>query len=42
MVDFKKHLEMIQKEGIKFINPQNFEDELNNSKTQRKVLLTYR
>ena len=40
MVDFKKHLEMIQKEGIKFINPQNFEDELNNSKTQRKVLLT--
>ena len=40
MVDFKKHLEMIQKEDIKFINPQNFEDELNNSKTQRKVLLT--
>ena len=40
MVDFKQHLEMIQKEGIKFINPQNFEDELNNSKKQRKILLT--
>ena len=40
MIDFKQHLEMIQKKGIKFINPQNFEDELNNNKKQRKVLLT--
>ena len=40
MIDFKQHLEMIQKKGIKFINPKNFEDELNNNKKQRKVLLT--
>ena len=26
--DFKKHLEMIKKNNIKFINPSNFEDEL--------------
>ena len=40
MVEFKQHLEMIQKEGIKFINPKNFIDELDNNKKQRKVLLT--
>ena len=40
MIDFKQHLEMIQKKGIKFVNPKNFEDELNNNKKQRKVLLT--
>ena len=26
--EFKKHLEMIEKEGIKFIDPRNFEAEL--------------
>ena len=40
MIDFKQHLEMIQKKGIEFVNPQNFEDELKNNKKQRKVLLT--
>ena len=38
--DFKKHLEMIKKNDIKFINPSNFEKELYNNKKQRKILLT--
>jgi poly-beta-1,6-N-acetyl-D-glucosamine N-deacetylase len=37
--DFKKHIEIIQKNNIKFINPKNFEEEINN-KSQRKILLT--
>ena len=40
MTDFKEHLEMIKKHNIKFVNPSNFEDELNNNKNQRKVLIT--
>ena len=40
MVDFVKHLEMIKKNEIKFINPSNFEEELKNNKKQRKVLIT--
>ena len=40
MADFKEHLEMIKKNNIKFVNPSNFEDELNNNKNQRKVLIT--
>ena len=40
MTDFKEHLEMIKKNNIKFVNPLNFEDELNNNKNQRKVLIT--
>ena len=38
--EFKKHLEMIKKNDIKFINPSNFEKELYNNKLQRKILLT--
>jgi len=38
--DFKKHLEIIQKSNIKFINPKNFKKELSENKKQRKVLLT--
>ena len=38
--DFKKHLEIIEENKIKFINPKNFEDELKNNKLQKKVLLT--
>jgi poly-beta-1,6-N-acetyl-D-glucosamine N-deacetylase len=38
--DFKKHLEIIQKNNIKFINPKNFEKDLRNNKKQRKILLT--
>ena len=40
MKDFKEHIKMIKDGGIKFINPSNFEDELNNNKLERKVLLT--
>ena len=40
MKDFKEHIKMIKDRGIKFINPSNFEDELNNNKLERKVLLT--
>ena len=38
--DFKKHLEIIKKEKIQFINPKNFEEELITNKKQRKILLT--
>ena len=38
--DFKKQLEIIQKNNIKFINPKNFEEELVNNKKKRKILLT--
>ena len=30
--DFKSHIEMIQKNNIKFINPSNFEEELISNK----------
>ena len=40
IADFKKHLDLIKNEGIKFINPQNFIQELKNNKNQRKILLT--
>tara|TARA_A100001011_G_scaffold368035_2_gene421955 strand:+ start:5935 stop:6867 length:933 start_codon:yes stop_codon:yes gene_type:complete len=38
--DFKQHLQVIKDEKIIFINPKNFEQELVNNKTKRKVLLT--
>ena len=38
--DFKEHINLIKKDGIKFINPSNFENELNNNKKERKVLIT--
>ena len=38
--DFKKHLEIIQKNKINFVNPKNFENTLKNNKNERKVLLT--
>ena len=38
--DFKEHIELIKKDGIKFINPSNFENELNDNKKDRKVLIT--
>jgi poly-beta-1,6-N-acetyl-D-glucosamine N-deacetylase len=40
ILDFKKQLEIIQNNNIKFVNPKNFENELLNNKNQRKVLLT--
>ena len=38
--DFKKHIEIIEENKIKFINPKNFENELKNNKLQKKILLT--
>ena len=38
--DFKEHLKIIEENKIKFINPNNFENELKNNKLKRKVLLT--
>ena len=38
--DFKKHLEIIEDNKIKFINPKDFNNELQNNKLQRKILLT--
>ena len=38
--DFKKHIDIIEQSNIKFVNPKNFEAELKNNKSQRKILLT--
>ncbi len=37
---FKDQLKIIDNEGMQFINPKNFEYNLSNNKTQRKILLT--
>ena len=38
--DFLKHLEIIQNNNIRFVNPKNFKNELSSNKKQRKILLT--
>ena len=38
--DFKQHLKIIKDNKISFVDPKKFENELKNSKSQRKVLLT--
>jgi len=38
--DFKKQIEIIQNENIRFINPRNFERDLLLKKKERKILLT--
>ena len=38
--DFKEHIQIIEENEISFINPNNFEEELKNNKTERKILLT--
>jgi len=40
MKDFLQHLKIIEEQKISFINPKNFEKELRNNKSKRKVLLT--
>ena len=40
ILDFKKQLDIINKNKIRFINPKNFEEELKDKKKQRKILLT--
>jgi len=37
---FKEQLKIIENEGIKFINPYNFEESLSKEKNERKLLLT--
>ena len=38
--DFEEHIKIILESNISFINPNNFEEELINNKSKRKVLLT--
>ena len=38
--DFKKQLDLIEKQNIHFVNPKNFEYELVSNKVKRKILLT--
>ena len=37
---FKAHIDMINEQNIKFVNPNNFVKELKDNKATRKVLLT--
>ena len=37
---FEEQLKIIENEGIKFINPKNFEESLSKEKNERKLLLT--
>tara|TARA_A100001011_G_scaffold315669_1_gene334409 strand:+ start:248 stop:1303 length:1056 start_codon:yes stop_codon:yes gene_type:complete len=37
---FKKQLKIIDNEGIQFIHPKNFEEDLSKNKKERKILLT--
>ncbi len=38
--DFKEHIKIIEENELIFINPKNFEQEMKNNKSKRKVLLT--
>jgi len=38
--DFLQHLEIIESNGMSFVNPKDFENELRNNKNKRKILLT--
>ena len=38
--DFREHIRIIEDSNISFVNPSNFEEELRNNKTKRKILLT--
>ena len=40
MNDFINHLKIIEENGIRFVNPKNFENEMKNNKKDRKILLT--
>ena len=39
IIDFINHLKIIEDNKINFVNPSNFENELKNNKSQRKILL---
>ncbi len=38
--DFKEHIKILEENEFHFVNPNNFENELTQNKTQRKILLT--
>ena len=38
--DFVKQIEIIEEEGLKFVNPKNFKQDMSNNVDQRKVLIT--
>ncbi len=38
--EFINHIKILEDNKFHFVNPKNFEDELKNNKTQRKILLT--
>ena len=38
--DFKKQIEIIERENIEFVNPRNFSENLTSKKKMRKILLT--
>ncbi|MDA8618860.1 polysaccharide deacetylase family protein [Candidatus Pelagibacter bacterium] len=38
--DFEEHIRIIEENRISFVNPKNFEEELKNNKSKRKILLT--
>ena len=38
--DFQKHIDLIKKEEITFVNPDEFEESLKSKKSERKILLT--
>ena len=40
MKSFKKQLEIIESQNISFVNPRNFEKDLNLKKNKRKILIT--
>ncbi len=40
MKNFLEHIKIIEENNISYINPKKFEDELENNKFQRKILLT--
>ena len=38
--EFKNHIKILEEKKFYFVNPNNFENELRNNKTKRKILLT--
>ncbi len=40
MEDFNKHIEIIERKGINFINPNNFEKNMTDKKKEKKILIT--
>jgi len=40
IIDFVKHISLIKKNKFKFVNPNNFENNLSNNKNNKKILLT--